>query len=452
MDDIPFRTRVSTLVLAFATLIAFYFAWLWLDQPWSRQNFVALVLLFAMILISELFDVSVPQAGTTFHVSVSAAFALAAGLTIGPFLGGLVVVGAHLVDGVYVRRQPIKIAVNASLLGLSTLTSAVVYLNLANLSESPLASYRNIAAVVAAAAVYTLLNSGALAFIVAPVVGVSTFEMWRANFGGLSREMITLVTLGSLIPVLVRENPFSLILLIVPLFIGPHHAFAGLRRAHEETRATMESLVDALEQRDPYTHRHSIRVVAHVQAVLEEMDHLPGATREAILAAARVHDLGKVGTKDATLQKPGALTPEERRGIQQHAAVGADIVGRLDEYKLGADSIRHHHERWDGTGYPDGLRGEEIPLGARIIGIVDAFDAMTSDRVYRPAMEPEVALSELRKDSGSHFDPHLVQIFEQAIRRAPLQSTNSPADGTHGPLIQSVDGQDPRIGADSARL
>jgi putative nucleotidyltransferase with HDIG domain len=176
----------------------------------------------------------------------------------------------------------------------------------------------------------------------------------------------------------------------------------------------MEGLANALERRDPYTFRHSIRVTAYVRAILEMMPYIPRPTAEAITAAAHVHDLGKVGAQDGSLKKPSALTPEERRAIEQHPVIGAEIVSRLEVYKQSVDIIRRHHERWDGSGYPDGLAGEAIPLGARIIAVADAFDAMTSERVYRPAMSVADALAELRRGQGTQFDPQIVEAFHQA--------------------------------------
>jgi putative nucleotidyltransferase with HDIG domain len=182
----------------------------------------------------------------------------------------------------------------------------------------------------------------------------------------------------------------------------------------------MEGLADAVERRDPYTYRHSIRVTEHVRTILGAMPQVPRATREAIIAAAHVHDLGKVGSRDGSLKKPGDLSPEERQEIEQHAAVGAEIVSRLEAYRPSVDTIRHHHERWDGSGYPDRLEGERIPLGARIIAVADAFDAMTSDRVYRAALPVDVAFAELAKGRGTQFDPQIVDVFQTAYQNRSI--------------------------------
>jgi putative nucleotidyltransferase with HDIG domain len=416
MSDMPLKTRVYTLLLVLLTAAAFAIAWRAGHQDFDTNLLVTAGILLAMIVVAEVLDVSFPQSVMTFHVSVSAAFCFAAGLTVGPVLGGIVVALAHIIDGAIARRQPIKIAVNAAGLGLSTIASGALYFELAEPGRSTIGSYQNLLAAVLAAAVYTLINTGSLALIVSPVMGIGPLEMWRINSGGLHVELLTLVTLGSLIPVLVREHPLSIALLIAPLLLGPHRAFKGIRQAHHETRVAMEGLADALERRDAYTYRHSIRVTEHVRTILGAMPQIPRPTAEAIIAAAHVHDLGKVSSQDGSLKKPGELSDEERFEIEQHAAIGAEIVSRLEAYKQSVDTIRHHHERWDGTGYPDGLEGERIPLGARIIAVADAFDAMTSDRVYRAALPVDVAFAELAKGRGTQFDPQIVDLFQSAFQ------------------------------------
>lgn len=448
MSGLPLRTRVYTVLLVLATLAAMAGAWFFFDHTIDQHRLITAAILLIMILAAEILDVSFPSSVITFHVSVSAAFCFAAGLTAGPVLGCLVVALAHTIDGLLVHREAIKIVVNAAGLGLSTLASGLVYFRIADSGASTIGSLQNLLAAAVAATVYTLVNTGTLALIVAPVMGVGTFQMWRANFSGLYVELLTLATLGSVIPVLVKENPFAIILLVVPLLIGPHLAFKGIRQAHVDARITMEGLADALERRDPYTYRHSIRVTDYSNMMLNQMPHIPKPEAEAILAAAHIHDLGKVGSRDGSLKKPGELTPDERAEIEQHASVGADIVARLDAYKPSVPIIRHHHERWDGSGYPDGLVGEAIPLGSRIIGVADAFDAMTSDRVYRAALTPEVAFAELRKGAGTQFDPQLVELFQAAWfaekRTAPVPQAVPPRDGG-GTLQRSVEVFLPRL-------
>jgi HD-GYP domain-containing protein (c-di-GMP phosphodiesterase class II) len=424
VSDIPLKTRVYTLLLLLITSAASIIAWRaeYQSFPTNVTDLLTIAgILLVMIVVAEVLDVSFPQAGQTFTVSVSAAFCFAAGLTIGPVLGGIIAALGHIIDGVIARRQAIKTTVNSAGFGLSTIASAALYFALAEPAQSPIGSYQNLLAVILAGTLFALINTGSLAIIVAPVVGISPIEMFRTNTGGLHVELLTLVTLGSVIPVLVSENPLSIVLLLLPLLIGPQTAFRGIQRAHHETRVAMEGLADALERRDPYTYRHSIRVTDHVRTILGGMPHVPRATAESIIAAARVHDLGKVGARDGSLKKPGDLSTEERQEIEQHAAIGAEIVSRLEAYSQSVDTIRHHHERWDGSGYPAGLEGEHIPLGARIIAVADAFDAMTSDRVYRAALPVDVAFAELAKGRGTQFDPQIVDVFQAAY---PSRSTS----------------------------
>ena len=414
MSELPLRTRLYTILLVLVTGLSFAMLWARSGRDVDQEHLITAGILLALILGAELLDISFPHSVITFHFSVSAAFSFASGLTVGPLVGGAIVALAYFADGLYAHREMIKTFVNSAGLALSTIVSSSLYLALADPTRSTLGSLQNLFAATIAAVAYTVVNTGTLALIVAPVMGVGTFQMWRANYSGLYVELLTLATLGSIIPVLVDENPLAMVMLVVPLMIGPYLAFKGIRQAHHETRVAMEGLADALERRDPYTFRHSIRVTEYTRMMLATMPQIPKPTADAILAAAHVHDLGKVGSQDGSLKKPGALTSDERAELQQHAAIGAEIVDRLEAYKPSVAVIRHHHERWDGSGYPDGLAGERIPLGSRIIAVADAFDAMTSDRVYRPALSTETAFAELRKGAGAQFDPQIVELFQRA--------------------------------------
>ncbi|HET7028308.1 MAG TPA: HD domain-containing phosphohydrolase, partial [Candidatus Limnocylindrales bacterium] len=161
---------------------------------------------------------------------------------------------------------------------------------------------------------------------------------------------------------------------------------------------------------DLVTEEHCERL-AMVAARLGEGLGLRIEEREAIAYGALLHDVGKIGVPEAILSKPGALSPDEWIVLRRHPEIGERICRPLALSREFAPIVRHHHERWDGTGYPDGLRGEAIPLGARVVGLADAFDAMTHDRPYRAALSVSAALEELRRQSGRQFDPGLVEPF-----------------------------------------
>jgi HD-GYP domain-containing protein (c-di-GMP phosphodiesterase class II) len=425
MAEVPLRTRVSAAVLAVASLAALAWGIQHYGVAWSRDDVIIAILLCAMIVLVEKFSVEFSHATLEFAFSVSAILALSASLTFDPVLAALVIAVGTLIEDVWERLQPIQIAVNVSNLSLASFVAAMFYGWMADVSQTPLHDPRNMAAAVVASILYTMINTWSLAIVVAPVVGESTYRLWRSNFNA-TFLLVALPALGSLIPVVARENPFALVILFVPL-LGSHLAQRALRKVQLETQATIESLVDALEIRDEYTHNHSVRVTEYTQRILDQMPTLPQGTKKMVHDAARIHDIGKMGVRDGALLKPGKLTDEEYDEIKRHPAIGADLIGNLEMYRRSVPIVRHHHERWDGRGYPDGVAGEEIPLGARIIAVADSFDAMTSDRPYRRAMSFGVALAEIRRNSGIQFDPQIVEAFEQAMREPIAARESQPA-------------------------
>ncbi|SMC44311.1 HD-GYP domain-containing protein [Sporomusa malonica] len=174
--------------------------------------------------------------------------------------------------------------------------------------------------------------------------------------------------------------------------------------------ATIESLVTALEAKDAYTYGHSSQVANIAEAIGREL----GFAEDELLTlriAALLHDIGKIGIPDHILNKPGRLDAEEWAIIKQHPETGAKIIAGIPALKAVAESVRHHHARWDGEGYPAALSREAIPLGARIIAVADTYQAMVSDRPYRAGMPEEVALKEIRRCAGTQFDPQVVGAF-----------------------------------------
>jgi HD-GYP domain-containing protein (c-di-GMP phosphodiesterase class II) len=184
---------------------------------------------------------------------------------------------------------------------------------------------------------------------------------------------------------------------------------------------TIAALADAMEARDNYTHHHADQMVDRAE-VLARVLGVPAEEIVIIKLAAILHDVGKIGIPDAILRKPGPLTAEEYEIMQQHPEIGARIVSRVESLKPVVPLVLHHQERWDGLGYPAGLKGEEIPRGARILAVVDAFGAMTEDRVYRDGIGEERALQELVSGAGSHFDPEAVAAFVEWWRQSRTET------------------------------
>ena len=200
-------------------------------------------------------------------------------------------------------------------------------------------------------------------------------------------------------------------------------ALLGLDRSGHPTEAVritpdrqldvLHELNDALEAKDPYTHGHSQRVERHAYRTAAAMGLSVDAIEELRLAAL-LHDVGKIRVPDRVLRKPGKLSKEERAIVEEHTVVGAWMVSSVGSADV-VSSVRHHHERWDGRGYPDGLAGTDIPLFARIIAVADAYDAITSTRPYRVSAGREHAVACLREEAGSQFDPMIVTAFVDAL-------------------------------------
>jgi len=184
-------------------------------------------------------------------------------------------------------------------------------------------------------------------------------------------------------------------------------AYRILKKAHLDS---VKVLAEAIDAKDPYTRGHSDRVTRMSLKIAFQFGFTEDRL-ESLEYGALLHDIGKIGIKDEVLQKPGALNSEEYQYIQEHPLIGVKIVEGIDFFKDKIPMIRHHHEHFDGSGYPDGLVGEAIPLEARIIAIPDAFDAMTSARPHRGMMPLQDVLMELEKCKGTQFDPGVLKIF-----------------------------------------
>jgi putative nucleotidyltransferase with HDIG domain len=230
-------------------------------------------------------------------------------------------------------------------------------------------------------------------------------------------------TTGLLVYAYLEVTPLSAAFFFIPA-IAAHRLFAlsqsqqaalgelseAFKRLESANLSFATALVATLDARDRYTAGHSAAVAEYARDIAAQME-LPDDDQQLAHLCGLVHDIGKIGLPPGLLEKPGALTPDERSQMEEHSAIGERILANVDDYSEIATIVRHHHERLDGKGYPDRLRGEEIPLIARIICVADAYDAMTSDRPYRLAMPSVEARGRLDESAGSQFDPEVVTAF-----------------------------------------
>jgi HD-GYP domain-containing protein (c-di-GMP phosphodiesterase class II) len=192
------------------------------------------------------------------------------------------------------------------------------------------------------------------------------------------------------------------------------------RRVRQTFLSAIKSLVRAIEERDAYTAGHSLRVWRYALQLADALG-LDVQLRKQLSLAAKLHDVGKVGVPESILNKRGPLTPEENAQVRQHPVIGEHILTPIIRSRTVLAGIRHHHERIDGRGYPDGLRGDQIPLLARLIAVPDTFDALTSHRAYRAAMPLGKALEILWAGRGTQLDADFVDVFIEMVRRQPVE-------------------------------
>jgi HD-GYP domain-containing protein (c-di-GMP phosphodiesterase class II) len=242
---------------------------------------------------------------------------------------------------------------------------------------------------------------------------------------------------GALAPIRAHGEAIGALLLnhATALRFGPEQAsglrslatLAGVAILEDAQRAKLEdlfmsvivSLTMAIEAKDPYTEGHSVRVAAYSEAIGKQLG-LPPHTLDVIHRSCLVHDIGKIAVDEGILHKGERLSQGEKEKMDLHPQIGESILRPIALLHPLLPGVRSHHEHFDGTGYPDGLAGEAIPIEARIMAVADAFDAMTSDRPYRKALSESDALSELRRNAGTHFDPRVIGAFEQifpAVKR-----------------------------------
>ena len=283
-----------------------------------------------------------------------------------------------------------------------------------------------------AAVSYFFLNTIPVGLVITWSSATAFFPMWRREFIWYLPFYVVGAILAALADLISRKLGWTTSLLLLPLIYTIHRAYRSQlsaledRQRHlEETEAlhlrTIEGLAMAIEAKDQNTHDHLLRVRVYVSGIGTSLG-LDVLQMRALLTAAFLHDIGKLAVPEHIINKPGKLTQEEFEKMKIHPVVGADILERVRFPYPVIPIVRSHHEAWDGSGYPDGLKGEEIPIGARILTVVDCFDALASDRPYRRALPLEEAMAFVRSKSGTQFDPLVVKLLEEQFVQLEMEA------------------------------
>lgn len=418
---LPIRVRAVTWVAALGA-IGTVLVWLNLWHGATTVNLFLALVLVAFGAAAVQFQLLV---GPRAKFNLTMAFYFANLLLFAPPVAiGLVCLSRFLGEGVLaLRRNPmtgrprrdlVSLLFNNSLYAMAVGAAALPLYAVVNHvppADAPL-DLRLVAGLLAAAFVMYAVYSIGVATVAAVQLRQNPVSVWLLSRRRAWIPELVQYPLGAVLAIASADYAMSAVLMVVPavvIYLALRHTFR--LQLVRQTVSAVEALSDIVDMRDHYTFEHSIRVADFAVRIGREMG-LPPEQVETIRLAARVHDVGKIGVPDHILLKPGSLSEEERKAVERHSRIGYQMLSGFPEYRHGAELVLHHHERWDGNGYPEGLAGNEIPLGAQVIAVADSVDAMTSDRSYRSALTVAETLAELERGKGTHWSPAVVSAFQ----------------------------------------
>jgi putative nucleotidyltransferase with HDIG domain len=390
-------------------------------QPPSSQWLV----LAALTLLTGSFTIRVTK--LSIRISVSDAFVFASVLLFGTAVATVIVAIDSLVATMFMRRENRSVfrsLFNVAVASSSIWVAATAFYALTGPLPGPgvfvLTQY--LGPLLLLAGLYFLVNSWLIAIALGFEQRASISTLWWQHFPWFSLNYFGGVSAAALLVSYTRSVDIGAVSVILPLLVISYLSYRTsldrvqdaqnhVEQLNELYMSTIETLAMAVDAKDQITHGH----IRRVQVFAVELAKRLGVTNEhqlhAIQAAALLHDMGKLAIPEHILNKPGKLTSTEFEKMKQHAAIGADLLSSIKFPYPVVPIVRHHHEQWDGKGYPTGISGTDIPVGARILSVVDCFDALTSDRPYRPKLADDEAFKILRERSGTMYDPLVVDTF-----------------------------------------
>jgi len=417
-------------------------------EPIGNQWFI----LAALTLISGSATVTLPSSFAS--ISSSETFVFTAVLLYGPAAGTIIVALDGLIISLWIakrrnERKPHRALFNMSAPAVSAWCGAQIFFKVAGIApliKEPSPANAILPALIVFALVYFSLNSWLITFIVALERRLNPLKVWNSSFLWMSLNYFAGASIAFLFVGYNRRIDIGYIGVIVPLLLVMYLTFkTTISRVEDADRhleqlnrlylSTIETLAMAIDAKDQVTHGHIRRVQAHATSLAKKVGVRDESLLKAIEAAALLHDMGKLAVPEYILNKPGKLTAKEFEKMKLHASVGADILSAIDFPYPVVPIVRHHHENWDGTGYPSGIKGTSIPIGARILSVVDCFDALTSDRPYRPKLSDDDAIAILKQRRGTMYDPMIVDNFLEVHSTTP---TDLPRPGPPSHVLNTI--------------
>ncbi len=406
MQEVPKRCKVYALTIpALASLLLIYLFFA------KYQIFWTAILLFGILtLLAESLGINLPRVGA---ISVSSAILYAVMIVFGPLTAALVAIFTSVTwKDIRERSSGYRYLFNGGESVLATGVAGLVYVytggNLMFDRGLILSDFPGILiALTLSLLVFFLLDSILVSVAIALYEDVSPVSIWLLDCKWTFFNYVTLGVLGiALAEIYVKVGGLGIAFLVIPLLVA-RQDFEVYMNLQEAYMKTVGSLVTAIEAKDPYTKGHSERVAEYAEGTARVLGWSEDKLKT-IRYAALLHDVGKIGIAKKILGKDGKLTKEEFKMVQDHPDLGARIVREIQFLKEVIPAVFHHHEALDGSGYLEGLVGDSIPISARVMAVADSFDAMTSARPYRPALDRETAVRELRACSGAQFDNNVV--------------------------------------------
>ncbi|MGE5178521.1 MAG: HD-GYP domain-containing protein [Bacteroidota bacterium] len=396
----------------------------------TRPDAWGIVAWAVLLVVAESHPVPLPRGGT---ITIASVLDVGAILLFGPWVAGaldlLTAIPAQLF---LLRERPAAAVLNGGIYASTTILAGSAYLAAGGTLGAP--HLGDFLPILLAGALYYAVNTGWVSLLVGAHTRESPRTIWRQQFrDGLLQQALA-IGFGLLFAqVRVVAGIPGVLLLTVPLFLARYalRLYADLR---EDLVGFVRALSTALDAVDPYTHRHSVRVAGYSVRVARHLA-LPESEVEMIHYAALVHDIGKIAQRPDVIRKPTPLNEEERRLMMLHPEAGAKIVEQIRALRSAAEMVRTHHWRPDGKGYPGGLTEAEVPLGARIIHVCDAFDAMTSDRSYRRGLPVARALDELAAKAGTEFDEEIVAALFRLHEAGTLEEVREAGERPDDPTL-----------------
>jgi putative nucleotidyltransferase with HDIG domain len=392
-----------------------------------------LLLWLALILITDAAPVNLPGGG---FITVSSTLDYAGILILGPVPTAVAEFASTLVLQLGVQRRPVHKAVfNACAFAGTVMVAGWVYGILGGVPGQPLDFPHVLLPILGMGMSYYALNTMIVSLVIALSEGRKTWQIWQVNYIWTIFHMVASLPFGAALAVAYFGlGTWGVVLFIFPLLLA-RYSFKLYIETKRDLLDFAGVLAGVIDEFDPYTRKHSQRVSRYSANLARELG-LSEREVERVEYGGLLHDIGKIKMSQRDLiLKPGRLTPEERQRICLHAGLGADILERVRAFRRVAPLVRYHHERLDGRGYHN-LPAKDLPLGARIVMTADAFDAMTSDRVYRKALTLEDSLAEMRRCAGEQFDPEVVVALERLVRRGEIVVGEGVAPAEPEPLAR----------------